>query len=134
MQTERELQLHKELELMEEAKDQYIRTEHQIDQLEDDALWQNRRGKELNDELFESYSQDKKLQQILTRGEELLQQQILAENSFFRECRENLQEMKKEAELQMDDYREEIQKIQKGTTNEGECNEDNNYDDFAAAR
>lgn len=29
MQTERELQLHKELELMEEAKDQYIKSERQ---------------------------------------------------------------------------------------------------------
>lgn len=128
MQTEHELQLHKELEIMEETRDQYIKTGRQLDRLEDDALWQNRQSKELKDELFERYPQDKKLQQILTRGEELLQRQILAENSFFQECRESLQEMKKKAEQQMDDYREEIQSIQKENTKEGEHNEDNDYD------
>lgn len=131
MQTERELQLHKELEIIEETRDQYIRSERWLKRLEDDALWQNRQSKELNDELFECYPQDKKLQQILTRGEELLQRQILAENSFFQEGRENLQEMKKKAEQQMDDYREEIQRIQKENTKEGEHNEDNDYDNTA---
>ena len=134
MQTERELQLHKELELMDEAKNQCIRAERQLDRLEDDALWQNRRSKELNDELFESYSQDKKLQQILIRGAELLQKQILAENNFFQECRENLQEKKNKADRQIDDYREEIQRIQKETAKEGECNEDNDNDYSARER
>lgn len=134
MQTEHELQLHKELEIMEETRDQYIKTGRQLDRLEDDALWQNRQSKELNDELFERYPQDKKLQQILTRGEELLQKQILAENSFFQEGRENLREMKKKAEQQMDDYREEIQRIQKENIKEGEHNEDNDYDNAAPTR
>lgn len=134
MHTERELQLYKELELMDEARDQYIRTKRRLDQLEDDALWQNRRSKELNDELFERYSQDKKLRQILTKREELLQKQIIEESSFFEECRENLHEMEKRAEQQIDDYREEIQRIQKETVREGERNEDNDNDYYTAAR
>lgn len=125
MQTERELQLHKELETLEEANAQYTRTERQLDRLEEDTLWQNRRSKELNDDLFECYPHDKKLQQILTGSEELLQKQISAENSLFRECRENLREMKKRNEQQMDDYREEIQRIQKVNAEEGELNENN---------
>lgn len=132
MQTEHEIQLHKELEIMEETRDQYIRSERWLNRLEDDALWQNRQSKELNDELFERYPQDKKLQQILARGEELLQRQILAENSFFQEGRENLCEMKKKAEQQIDDYRQEIQRIQKENTKEGERDEDNDYDYHAA--
>ena len=129
MQTELELQLHKELETLEEANNQYTRTERQLDQLEDDALWRNRRSKELNDELFERYPQDKKLQQILARGEELLQRQILVENNCFQECRENLREMKKKAEQQMDDYREELRKLR-----EDKSDEDNNYDYPAPTR
>lgn len=134
MQTEHELQLYKELEIMEETRDQYIRSERWLKRLEDDALWQNKQSKEINDELFECYPQDKKLQQILIRGEELLQKQILAENSFFQEGRENLREMKKKAEQQMDDYREEIQRIQKENIKEGEHNEDNDYDNAAPTR
>lgn len=72
MQTEREMQLHKELELLEVAGDRYRRTERKFDQLEDDILWQNRRSKELNDKLFACYAPDKKLQQLLMSGEELL--------------------------------------------------------------
>lgn len=125
MQTERELQLHKELENLEETNDQYTRTERQLDRLEDDILWQNRRNKELNDNLFECYPQDKKLQQILARSEELLGKQVSTENILFREYRENLREMKKQTEQRMDDYREEIQRIQKENVKEGEVDENN---------
>lgn len=44
MQTELELQLHRELETLEETNDQYTRTERRLDQLEDDALWRNSLG------------------------------------------------------------------------------------------
>ncbi|MCM1155909.1 MAG: hypothetical protein NC392_11195 [Roseburia sp.] len=124
------MQLHKELEILEETNSQYRKIERRLEQLEDDILWQNRRRKELNDDLFESYPQDRKLQQILAGSEELLGKQISRENSLFQECRENLHEMKKQAEQQMDDCREELQRIQKEKNKEGEHNEDNHNDHY----
>lgn len=42
--------------------------------------------------------------------------------------------MKKRVELQMDDYRKEIQRIQKENAKGEEGNENNNYDHYAAVR
>lgn len=120
---EREAELYKMLEDLEEAQYQCNRDERQIEQMEEDVLWQNRNSTELINELFESYPQDKKLQRVLMEKEELLQRKISLEKVMFQELRENIHGARKDAEQQMDDYREELRRLREDTSNE-----DNNYD------
>lgn len=85
----------------------------QLERMEDDALWRNRLSKELNDDLFDSYPKDKKLQQLLLDREEMMEQRILMERNFFQEFREDIDGMKKEMNQKMDGCREELERISK---------------------
>lgn len=111
MWTEEELMLHKELEDLEERSQQCEKMQQQLDQMEDDVLWSNQRSKELNDDLYDSYPKDKKLQQLLLEREELLEQRMLSERTFFQELREDVDGMKKKTNQKMDDCREELERI-----------------------
>lgn len=111
MKTDHELELHKALRELEETQYQYEMMGRQLDSMEEDALWQNRASKELNDDLFDSYPRDKKLQQILFEKEELMKQKSVLEKVLFQECRDNIREMKKQVSDKKDDYREELQRL-----------------------
>lgn len=111
MQTEQELELHKELEDLEERSQECEKMKRQLEQMEDDALWRNRISKELNDDLFDSFPQDKKLQQLLLEREEMMEQRMRSERNFFREFREDIDGMKKEMNQKIDDCREELERI-----------------------
>lgn len=125
MKTDRELELHKALHELEETQYQYDRMERQLDSMEEDALWQNRASKELNDDLFDSYPQDKKLQQILLEKEELMRQKCILERDLFQECRDNIREMRKQAADKKDDFREELQRLKAENASDGGQVEDN---------
>lgn len=118
MQTEKELEIHRKLEDLEENAYQYEKTERQLDSLEDDMLWGNQHGRELNNDLFTCYSQDRNLGQILTRGEELLDRQVSLERVLLQECRENLDEMKRNAKRQKDDCFEELERMSREAAGE----------------
>ncbi|MCM1155903.1 MAG: hypothetical protein NC314_04280 [Roseburia sp.] len=110
MQTEREVELHKELENLEECSIQCEKMKRKLEQMEDDMIWQNKLSKELNDDLFACYPQDQKMQRHLLDREEMLEQRVARERSFFRDLQENICEMKKRTDRQMDDCREEIER------------------------
>ena len=111
MQMEQELELHKELEDLEERSQECEKMKRQLEQMEDDALWRNRISKELNDDLFDSFPQDKKLQQLLLEREEMMEQRMRSEKNFFQEFREDIDGMKKEMNQKIDDCREELERI-----------------------
>lgn len=111
MWTEEELMLRKELEDLEERSQQCEKMKQQLDQMEDDVLWSNQRSKELNDDLYDSFSKDKKLQQLLLEREELIEQRMFSERTFFQELREDVDGMKKKTNQKMDDCREELERI-----------------------
>ena len=111
MWTEEELMLHKELEDLEERSQQCEKMKQQLDQMEDDVLWSNQRSKGLNDDLYDSFPKDKKLQQLLLEREELIEQRMLSERTFFQELREDVDGMEKKTSQKMDDCREELERI-----------------------
>lgn len=131
MQTEHELMLHKELEELGERNQQCKEIERQLERMEDDVLWRNRRSKELNDDLFDSFPQDKKLQKLLLDREEMMEQRISRERIFFQEFRENIYKIKKETRQKMDDYQEELERVKKETVKEGKEDENNNNGYYA---
>ncbi len=101
MQSERELELYKELEDLEERSLQCEKMERKLEQLEDDMIWQNRCSKELNDDLFACYPKDQKMQRHLLDREEMLEQKTVRGRSFFRELQESIYEMKISETLQV---------------------------------
>lgn len=111
MQTEQELMLYKELDDLEERSQQCEKMKRQLDQMEDDVLWSNRCSKELNDDLFDSYSEDKELQQLLLEREELIEQRMNSERIFFQELREDVEAMQKKASQKIDDCRGELERL-----------------------
>lgn len=122
-----ESELYKTLEKLEQSQFQYDRDERQIERLEEDALWQNRNSRELINDLFDGYPEDRKLQRILMEKEELLQRKISLEKDIFQELRENISEKRKQADEHMEDYREQLKKLREDTTDE------NNDYDYPAA-
>ena len=125
MQSERELELYKDLEDLEERSLQCEKMERKLEQLEDDMIWQNRCSKELNDDLFACYPKDQKMQRHLLDREEMLEQKTVRGRSFFRELQESIYEMKKKTDQQIDDCRREIERAGAENTGEGDRNEDN---------
>ena len=111
MQTEQEFELHKELEDLEERSQGCEKMKRQLEQMEDDALWRNRISKELNDDLFDSFPQDKILQQLLSEREEMMEQRMRSERNFFQEFREEIDGMRKETSQKIYDCREELERI-----------------------
>lgn len=125
MQTEHELELHKELEDLEERIMQCEKMERKLEQMEDDMIWRSKLSKELYDDLFACYPQDQKMQQPLLDREEMMEQRIVRERSFFREFQESIYEMKKRTNQQIGDCREEIERAREENPREGDRNEDN---------
>lgn len=116
MQTEQEFMLHTELEELEERSQQCEEAKRQLDQMEEDALYSSQFSKELNDDLIDRYPQDKKLQQLLLEREELIKQRMLGERTFFQELREDVDMMRKKISLEMDDCREELERLRAENT------------------
>lgn len=127
MQNDREFELHKTIEELEEEQYQCDKLERQIDQMEDVCLCHDRVSKELNDELFDAYPHDSKLKEVLLNREELLQQKQALYKNMFQEFRDGISEAKKQAADRLDNCREELSKLSADNAPDGGQVEDNNY-------
>ena len=127
MQNDREFEIHKTIEELEEEQYQCDKLRRQIDQMEDDFLCHNRTSKELNDEVFDSYQHDNKLREVLLNREELLQQKHAIYKNMFQEFRDRISEARKQATDKLDNCREELNTLSVDNAPDGGQVENNNY-------
>lgn len=95
---EREWEIHKQLEEIRQRQQECDELQKELERLEEEKLWQNKQVKDLNDDLMESYPKDARLQNLLFEKEEMLQQRMSFEKSFFEDCRDMLKEQRKKNE------------------------------------
>lgn len=120
---QREWEIKKELEEIESGQRDCDDLERELASLEEEMYWENKQIKEMNDDLFVSYPKNRELQNLLLEKEELLQQKLSFEKLFFEECRDSINEYRKNAEARKEDCEEELLSLNK---EEGE-EQDENY-------
>ena len=110
---ERKWEIHKQIESLHLQREDCDSLQKNIDYLEEESGWQNKIIKETNDNLYDSYPNDRHLRNLLVEKEELLMQKISDENRFFEECRELIREQRKIIDAKREDFEEELLSIQK---------------------
>lgn len=118
MQTEREYELLKELEKLESEQDEYKKVDRLLGEIEDHMLYQTKKSRELNDNLYESYKQDNHFIQLVLESEELNEKSYELEKNALIDCRDMLAKKQKETEEKIDNYYEEIRKEREKKDNE----------------
>lgn len=118
MQTEREYELLKVLEKLENEQDEYNKIERLFGEIEDKMLYQTKKSRELNDDLYESYKQDRRFVQLILESDELNEKSYELEMSVLADCRDILIKKQKETEEKINNYHEEIRKEREKKDNE----------------
>lgn len=118
MQTEREYELLKEIENLENEQDEYRKLGRLLDEIEDQMLYQTKKSRELNDDLYESYKQDKRFVQLILESDELNEKSYELEKNVLIDCRQKIAKKQKETEEKINNYHEEIRKEREKKDNE----------------
>lgn len=110
---EREWEISKQLDEIRIQQEECDSLQRELARLEEDSYWQNKRVKEVNDDMFDSYPNDAKLQNLLAEKEELLQKKLSFEKGFFEDCRELISRQRKETENLKEEYEVELLSLHK---------------------
>ncbi len=124
---ERKWEIHKQIESLHLQREDCDSLQKNIDYLEEESGWQNKIIKETNDDLYDSYPNDRHLRNLLVEKEESLMQKISDENRFFEECRELIREQRKIIDAKREDFEEELLSIQKREEEEHDENHIHTY-------
>ena len=117
---EKEWEIYNQLEEIRHQQEECDDLQKELAYLEEESHWQNKQVKEVNDDLFDQYPKDVRLQNILLEKEEMLRQKMKMEKLFFEECRDALQKQRRETENRKEEYEKRLMEIR---TKEGEQNE-----------
>ena len=124
---EREWEISKQLDEIRLQQEECEKLQKELAGMEEESYWQNKRAKEVNDDLFDSYPNDAILQMLLAEKEELLQKKQTFEKTFFEDCRELISRKVNETEHLREEYEAELLLVQKWEGDEQ--NEDYIYSD-----
>lgn len=118
MQTEKEYELFRIMRELEDTQDSCDKVKKQFEALEDNLYWADRKTKELNDIVYESYPNDTKLRDMIIENEEYMDKQRERDQVVFQEIREQIDISKRQAEEKLEVHREELNKLRQEDVNE----------------
>ena len=95
---ERKWEICRQMEAIRQRQEESDELEKELEYMEEESYWQDKRIKEVNDDLLSAFPKDSKLQNLLMEKEELLHRKISFEKIFFEECRDMLSEHRKKTE------------------------------------
>ncbi len=100
-------EINNQLAEIKKQQDECIEMQRVISLMEDESYWHNKKIKDVNDDMINNYSANKRLQAIFIEKEELLQQKVGLEKMFFEESRDLIEEQKRKLEHKKEIYEEE---------------------------
>lgn len=118
MQTEKEWELFTMIQELEETQEKCVKAKKQFETLEDNLYWADRKTKELNDMVYESYPHDAKLRGLITENEEQMDKQREKNQIVFQEIREQIAASKRQTEEKLEAYRDELNKLRQEDADE----------------
>ena len=110
---ERKRELNKRITDIREQQNENEQLQRELAIFEEESHWQNKRIKEVNDDLIQNYSGDRKLQNLLSEKEVLLMQKVTTEEKFFEESREIIAAYRKQLEELKEECESEFQSIER---------------------
>lgn len=96
---ERKWEICRQMEAIRQRQEESDELEKELEYMEEESYWQDKRIKEVNDDLLSAFPKDSKLQNLLMEKEELLHRKISFEKIFFEECRDMLSEHRKKQKI-----------------------------------
>lgn len=109
---EREWEICRQIEEIRQRQEESDELEKELEYMEEESYWQDKRIKEVNDDLLSAFPKDSKLQNLLMEKEELLHRKISFEKIFFEECRDMLSEHRKKTEDMKEVYEAQLMDAQ----------------------
>lgn len=109
---ERKWEICRQMEEIRQRQEESDELEKELEYMEEESYWQDKRIKEVNDDLLSAFSKDSKLQNLLMEKEELLHRKISFEKIFFEECRDMLSEHRKKTEDMKEVYEAQLMDAQ----------------------
>lgn len=109
---EREWEICRQMEEIRQRQEESDELEKELEYMEEESYWQDKRIKEVNDDLLSVFPKDSKLQNLLMEKEELLHRKISFEKIFFEECRDMLSEHRKKTEDMKEVYEAQLMDAQ----------------------
>ncbi len=109
---EREWEICRQMEEIRQRQEESDELEKELEYMEEESYWQDKRIKEVNDDLLSAFPKDSKLQNLLMEKEELLHRKISFEKIFFEECRDMLSEHRKKTEDMKEVYEAQLMDAQ----------------------
>lgn len=107
---EKEYILKKRLDQIEAEKEECRSLQKQFIQMEEEFSDQNKYIKAVNDDLFERYSGNSRLQNILLQKEEGLRQKRLYEDQMLEDCRDDVGQRIRDLEKEKESLEADLQK------------------------
>ena len=109
---ERKWEICRQMEEIRQRQEESDELEKELEYMEEESYWQDKRIKEVNDDLLSAFPKDSKLQNLLMKKEELLHRKISFEKIFFEECRDMLSEHRKKTEDMKEVYEAQLMDAQ----------------------
>ncbi|MCI7041622.1 MAG: hypothetical protein MR992_05765 [Lachnospiraceae bacterium] len=109
---ERKWEICRQMEAIRQRQEESDELEKELEYMEEESYWQDKRIKEVNDDLLSAFPKDSKLQNLLMEKEELLHRKISFEKIFFEECRDMLSEHRKKTEDMKEVYEAQLMDAQ----------------------
>lgn len=109
---ERKWEICRQIEEIRQRQEESDELEKELEYMEEESYWQDKRIKEVNDDLLSAFPKDSKLQNLLMEKEELLHRKISFEKIFFEECRDMLSEHRKKTEDMKEVYEAQLMDAQ----------------------
>lgn len=109
---ERKWEICRQIEEIRQRQEESDELEKELEYMEEESYWQDKRIKEVNDDLLSVFPKDSKLQNLLMEKEELLHRKISFEKIFFEECRDMLSEHRKKTEDMKEVYEAQLMDAQ----------------------
>lgn len=109
---ERKWEICRQMEAIRQRQEESDELEKELKYMEEESYWQDKRIKEVNDDLLSAFPKDSKLQNLLMEKEELLHRKISFEKIFFEECRDMLSEHRKKTEDMKEVYEAQLMDAQ----------------------
>ena len=109
---ERKWEICRQMEEIRQRQEESDELEKELEYMEEESYWQDKRIKEVNDDLLSAFPKDSKLQNLLMEKEELLHRKISFEKIFFEECRDMLSEHRKKTEDMKEVYEAQLMDAQ----------------------
>lgn len=109
---EREWEIRRQMEEVRQRQEESDELEKELEYMEEESYRQDKRIKEVNDDLLSAFPKDSKLQNLLMEKEELLHRKISFEKIFFEECRDMLSEHRRKTEDMKEVYEAQLMDAQ----------------------